>query len=156
MKIFNDEELVTASIEYANRNLGDVNFANDHAMVQTISSDFLAGCHHLQNKFVDLVNYGAGLIALERISHTRRGYDAAHDDQYQDEELARAAALYAAEGTETDASLFSRWPISGYPDRRGKIERIRQLTIAGALIAAEIDILIRKQLKEQAGEQSNG
>lgn len=75
------------------------------------------------------------------------GFSSEHDDQYQNEELERAAAIYAAPQQLRNMSM---WPFSPEwykpsPTRN----RLRELRIAGALIAAAIDRLIRKrQVKE--------
>lgn len=75
------------------------------------------------------------------------GFSSEHDDQYQNEELERAAAIYAAPQQLRNMSM---WPFSPKwykpsPTRN----RLRELRIAGALIAAAIDRLIRKrQVKE--------
>ena len=73
---------------------------------------------------------------IERIAKERQrqvsveGWTPQHDDEHKDGEMAIAAARYAAP--------YWEW------DKRGKHERIRQLEIAGALLAAEIDRLLRK------------
>lgn len=96
--------------------------------------------------------------ALKRIAAERdrqvnvEGFDFAHDDTHVDGSLAMAAACYAApceifrvEKDETMESLVDAWPESWDDnwDKRDLHARIRQLEIAGALIAAEIDRLLR-------------
>lgn len=104
---------------------------------------------------------------IERIAEERRrqieqeGYTPEHDDQHDEGELALVAALYATpiplyQISVTDDRKEERpgyrgitleaddpWPCSWGAewDKRTKHDRIRQLTIAGALIAAEIDRL---------------
>ena len=111
---------------------------------------------------------------IERIAAERQrqidqeAWTPEHDEQHKHGELAMAAALYA-----TPSALFSRidrqdggvlfedpWPWwcrhggtqRGGPtkewDKRAKHPRLRQLEIAGALIAAEIDRLERAALAE--------
>lgn len=92
-----------------------------------------------------------------------------HDDEHEDGELALAAVCYAApepifvheersvqanSSRGIDSNVYSYphrvvrgywdpWPWDDEWDKREKHDRIRQLTIAGALIAAEIDRLLR-------------
>lgn len=80
---------------------------------------------------------GNELISDERATHEAKGWTAAHDDAHKNGELALNAAQM----------------IFGYEDRWGLTNktfeeggRIRQLVVAGALIAAEIDRLQRKKL----------
>ena len=107
---------------------------------------------------------------IERIADERRrqreklGWSAMHDDDHEGGEMAMAAACYAA-----DSKLYVRedyagavhfvdpWPWETHKDARtytgnepdpGKesnAKRIRLLEKAGALIAAEIDRLLRQK-----------
>jgi hypothetical protein len=87
------------------------------------------------------------MSGIERIAAERRrqveaeGWTPEHDDGHRYGHLARAAAELAAEGTDMrteDPDGPDCWSlIRKHPDR------IRQLEIAGALIAAEIDRLLR-------------
>lgn len=98
---------------------------------------------------------GDEMIAAERNDQIKRGYSAEHDDQETKGQLAWSAALYAADHTPISTNtkhLRWPWPDNSYPDKRGQLDRIRQLTIAGALIAAEIDRLLRA--KDNAGHES--
>ncbi|WP_243612963.1 hypothetical protein [Shimia aestuarii] len=101
---------------------------------------------------------------IESISAERKrqieqeGWTHEHDDQHTDETLALVAALYAApfpllteevEQHDDGRSYFAfmdPWPASWDSswDRRSDHSRRRQLVIAGALIAAEIDRLDRE------------
>lgn len=99
---------------------------------------------------------GLLLIAHERQRQIHKeGFDIAHDDEHTDESLAEAAAWYASPyvdlcrikrvgGVEGDA-IVSAWPESWEEkwDKKDLHDRIKQLQIAGALIAAEIDRLYR-------------
>jgi hypothetical protein len=103
---------------------------------------------------------GARLITKERQRQIEvEGFNHKHDDAHIFGELARAAAVYAM-GTRNIFTGFPRgpsrrcpsptltniapvWPFSQEYDKRKKHSRIRQLEIAGALIAAEIDRLLR-------------
>lgn len=82
---------------------------------------------------------GTDLIRQER---TRQvdvlGWTEEHDKQHTNEQLADAAAFYAIPERYGEFLLF--WPWDEPPNKSNK-SRIRQLTIAGALIAAEIDRL---------------
>ena len=93
---------------------------------------------------------------VERIADERRrqveaeGYSAEHDDGHIHGELADAAACYAASQAIFDGREGSMWPWDDIDDKRPSRlpmddERIRLLEKAGALIAAEIDRLLRKQ-----------
>jgi len=107
---------------------------------------------------------GAQLIADERerqVSNLKWTPD--HDDAHTKGELAWAAVCYAAptlayrrEDAPCAVQFTDPWPWHDSHDKRpfagnavlpntvvGKAERIRQLTKAGALIAAEIDRLRR-------------
>jgi hypothetical protein len=103
--------------------------------------------------------YALGVVGLfvERAHQVvEKGHTLEADDRHTDESLALAAACYAApqalyraktreEGGQIIGGLVPAWPDS-WPaslDKRGKVSRIRQLEIAGALIAAEIDRLSR-------------
>ncbi len=102
---------------------------------------------------------GIELIAQERARHEELGFDAIHDTFETNQELAVAAGLYALDGTyadrviqdsmtyASDGEADTLWPWGSEGDdttcmdKRGELERVRELTIAGALIAAEIDRL---------------
>lgn len=89
---------------------------------------------------------GIDLIAAERQRQERvLGYSVRHDQEHVEEELARAAAVYALPPIfrthlERECRVWYPWP--GDWDFRGNTNRIRELQKAGALIAAEIDRLI--------------
>lgn len=86
---------------------------------------------------------GIELIAAERRRQVAvEGYDSAHDDEHAFGEMAIAAAELVVETT--DAALVGdfkedQWGLVA----RHRRDRIRQLVIAGALVAAEIDRLKR-------------
>lgn len=83
------------------------------------------------------------LIAEERSRQFEvKGFDAKRDSRYKNAELVKAAVAYALDGT-GDLSLIDTikelWP---WGEKNFKIRgRVEQLTVAGALIAAEIDRL---------------
>ncbi|AYF31082.1 hypothetical protein CSH63_27315 [Micromonospora tulbaghiae] len=80
------------------------------------------------------------LIAAERIRHLEgKGYDANHDDQYRDGELAGMALWYA-----DDESSAIDWP-GGLDDLPARGGRLQDLVRAGSLLAAEIDRLLRER-----------
>ncbi|MEK7767366.1 MAG: hypothetical protein AAB368_14140 [bacterium] len=110
--------------------------------------------------YLEAASPGAAAIVRERMWQIEEeGWTPEHDDKHQTEELAWAAACYAAPGkimgyrraggiaaslVEEGAYLvFEPWPFSAGWDKRGKHPRLRQLEIAGAFIAAEIDRLKR-------------
>jgi len=99
---------------------------------------------------------GVEMIAAERRRQAEvEGWTAAHDDTHARGEMALAAAVYA-----TPVPLFEKrerrgvvefadaWPWHPRWDKREKHERLKQLAIAGALIAAEIDRLQRRAQEE--------
>jgi hypothetical protein len=98
---------------------------------------------------------GVERIADERLRQIMtEGYSAEHDDGHIHGELAMAAACYAAPERlyEMREAFCDPWPFDEEddkrqpPDRRTSPEaRIRLLEKAGALIAAEIDRLLRKK-----------
>lgn len=111
---------------------------------------------------------GIELIAEERQRQIDvEGWTPEHDDEHTDESLAMAAALYATPTIlykvnvhENGVDFIDPWPwVNDDPgsrtdgahcwDGRESKPRLRQLTIAGALIAAEIDRIQRKQNKEK-------
>lgn len=101
---------------------------------------------------------GADLIAQERQRQVdSEGWSSQHDDMHDEGDLAMAAACYAATQTiytrrdlthegsvrHPVVTFAEAWPWEIRWDKRDKHDRIRQLVIAGALIAAEIDRLQR-------------
>jgi hypothetical protein len=88
---------------------------------------------------------GAEMIAAERWRQTEvEGWDAWHDDaEHTTGELVEAAVCYALAGIGAESDVVpARWPwvdADWKPSRDG----IVSLTKAGALIAAEIDRLLR-------------
>ena len=91
---------------------------------------------------------GSNLITAERIRQKEvEGWTLEHDDQFEDRELASAAMCYAEPGINERSWNLARWPWS--PEWwKPSSDPIRNLTKAGALIAAEIDRLIRKEKTE--------
>lgn len=84
---------------------------------------------------------GVDLIAAERQRQISvEGWSAEHDDTHRDGELAIEAALWATEQT---ARKSFRDGMCGPENHRQSKSRVKQLVIAGALIAAEIDRLQR-------------
>jgi len=85
---------------------------------------------------------GVEIIAIERARQkVSEGYTEGHDDAHVAGELAVAGAFYAMESTGIDHGLD--WPFDeNFPREKGH-SRLRQLQIAGALIAAEIDRRLR-------------
>lgn len=114
-----------------------------------------------------VVMNGSELIAAERRRQIEvEGWSAEHDDGNGGDDIAWAAVCYAAPGPVRRSRMVdcapSRavfpdlkprwvdpWPWDSKWDKREKHDRIRQLTIAGALIAAEIDRLLRRESREE-------
>jgi hypothetical protein len=92
---------------------------------------------------------GIELIAIERSRQvSQEGFDDHHDDCNYWSELAIAAASYALpesvvynDGSEWFSDRDELWPFKSEWFKTG--DRIRELSKAGALIAAEIDRLQR-------------
>lgn len=124
----------------------------------------------------ELLLNGIELIAAERKRQiTEKGYTPDHDDQHAGGELALVAALLASpellykqtsSGGRTGftdpwpESWERRWDQRPYYDKNGRPnhdvnfgtrERVQQLQKAGALIAAEIDRLLRIQANVAIG-----
>lgn len=91
---------------------------------------------------------GIDLIEAERMRQIEvEGWTPAHDDLHSKGELASAAICYAtnSEQRESAGRFFARlWPWSADFWKPTPDNRIRELTKAGALIAAEIDRQLRQ------------
>jgi hypothetical protein len=91
------------------------------------------------------VRNGVALIASERDRQVRsEGWTPEHDDEHENGELISAAVWYADNGCEFDLGLrLPPWPFE--PEAwKASDDRVGQLVKAGALIAAEIDRLQRR------------
>lgn len=112
---------------------------------------------------------GVTLIAEERRRQVEQeGFTAGNDANYTEGDLALVAALYATpiplyrvsidDDRQNQATshrgvtieLDDPWPVEwgAQWDKRTKHPRVRQLIIAGALIAAEIDRLLQEETRE--------
>ncbi len=108
----------------------------------------------------ELQSSGISLIRRERDRQIEdEGHTAANDDKQVNGELAIAAACYAVHGYDTKNERFEvnrvvssgfnegacedAWPWDPEWDKREEHPPLRRLVIAGALIAAEIDRLLR-------------
>jgi len=114
--------------------------------------------------------------SIELIVNERRrqieqeGWTPDHDDKHDGNQIAMAAACYASPvplRAHIEVSCGCReascqhpfgvhkwveaWPWDKNADKRVKLSRIRQLVIAAALCAAEIDRLQRNPAEEEAG-----
>jgi hypothetical protein len=93
------------------------------------------------------VKTGIELITEERADQIRKGWDAKHDDGHDIAELAMVASVVAANDTGVQCGPeMEDWGIIA----KHQNNRIHQLAIAGALIAAEIDRLQREALVKEA------
>lgn len=95
---------------------------------------------------------GAKLIAAERSRQRSRGkggeaYSLSHDQEHDKGEIARAAAVYAMppEFRERNQDLVAVLTPQHWHLKLRTGDRLRELVKAGALIAAEIDRLQRRQ-----------
>ena len=91
---------------------------------------------------------GAMLITSERRRQIQReGWTPEHDDAHEEDELARAAVKYIEAACAFDHGWHAMWPWE--PSWwKPSDDAIRNLTKAGALIAAEID-----RIRRIAGEE---
>lgn len=96
---------------------------------------------------------GVQVILSERIRQMEvEGWTPEHDEQHADGSLAKAAACYAVAEELREAGrprLPGFWPMSWDEEwfKPTPDDRIRELAKAGALIAAEIDRLLREKRK---------
>lgn len=90
---------------------------------------------------------GVDLITAERKRQVEEGWTPDHDDEHHDGALAWAAGEMAVDGHEWAYMIRPYSDMCGSLGKFGqggtKPDRVRLLTIAGALIAAEIDRLLR-------------
>ena len=93
---------------------------------------------------------GARMIADERDRQIKEsGYTEAHDDEHRQGELAIAAAQLAVDGTDEAVSdFYASRDVWGLIEKH-KADRTRQLIIAGALLAAEVDRRLRALLAKE-------
>ncbi len=101
------------------------------------------------------------MTGIERIAAERRrqidqkGYDASHDEVHRDSQLLRAGITHARHALQPEAVRSFIRP-HGWPWAEGEwtfdLDPVRELEIAGALIAAEIDRLIALQNKDPTNE----
>ena len=98
------------------------------------------------------ISRGATLIKDERERQIREeGWDAKHDDKHKLSELISAAICYADCARDKSGFHCSRFPSNWPWDEKSwkpTGDSIKDLTKAGALIAAEIDRLLRKGKKK--------
>lgn len=103
---------------------------------------------------------GVERIRAERSRQlTEERFDALHDERWDNGELAAAAACYAVKGVRLPGMGSQEiavwrggedaWPWTPGWDKREKHGRLRRLEIAGALIAAEIDRLVRSKTRQE-------
>lgn len=86
---------------------------------------------------------GILLIERERLRQIiDKGFTLEHDRRHANNELAWMAVHYAAPSTDGPEIATNRLPLPAEHDKRAKYDRIRQLAIAGACCAAEIDLLM--------------
>jgi len=107
---------------------------------------------NLPNSDREIVNlhlFGVDLIANERSRQViNEGYVACDDDNHTEGELARAAVHYATPVPlqvviDNSGRREGVWPFANCFNKKSQHCRLKQLAIAGALIAAEIDRLQR-------------
>jgi len=86
---------------------------------------------------------GVELIAIERKRQIEElGYDYSNDELYSNNQLAQAGAVYALKPLDNrieEGNFPSLWPWDKEYFKPTPEDRIKELTKAGALIAAQID-----------------
>lgn len=95
---------------------------------------------------------GAQLIAAERQRQIEvEGWDEGNDDQYENDELLHAAAVYMSATCIYGSPLEDVvWPWDPEWFKPGEpVDKIRCLTKAGAILAAEIDRLNRAAINRE-------
>lgn len=109
---------------------------------------------------------GIDLIKAERDRQIAKGWSVDHDDTHSSFEMPMAAICYAAAAAderpyfkqehklrnERWVKFYDPWPWEWNSDKRptwksSRIQRVRMLEKAGALIAAEIDRLLRLEAR---------
>lgn len=108
---------------------------------------------YLSDDTLGVRSVGAAMIFHERLRQIDdEGWTAEHDDDHVDGELARAAASYAL----IDLRPSTNWLLELWPWGDGcwkpSDDPIRNLVMAGALIAAEIDRLQRLKEAKNTGD----
>lgn len=97
-----------------------------------------------------IMKTGIERIADERKRQTEsEGWTPEHDAHHAAGELGWAAAHYATPGVAMREDFATLWPFGQDSDKKHKHDRIRQLEIAGALCAAEIDRLLLCEKQDQ-------
>ena len=96
---------------------------------------------------------GVALIYAERMRQQHEeGYTSEHDDQHTDGSIAQASAAYALSTLDVPdqaAKGLDLWP---WKDSAMSGDKVTCLQKAGALIAAEIDRLLRVKVKQGEAE----
>ncbi len=91
------------------------------------------------------------LIAAERQRQRQHGFDAKHDDQHDSLEIFTAAKLIIDRIYETNSTHFAKWAAAlrnkVFDKHQGNLAQ--QLVIAGALIEAQIEVILRADAKEE-------
>jgi hypothetical protein len=151
-----DRLAAVARAEAAERKLAQVTQERDAArgnerthreyahMMQEQRSQIAAHCTSVeqqltaaQSRVAAYEGAGIGLIAQERTRQiSKEGWTPGHDDEHDEGQLAKAAACYAL-----GRNHYWPWDMQWWKPTPN--DRIRELAKAGALIAAEIDRLIR-------------
>lgn len=107
------------------------------------SDELPAGCIIVWVPDESLPGPGVGLVAMERMRHEMLGYDAIHDAGHA-HQLVDAAGCYAKAGSYRPGSTPLGWPWQS-SDWKPSEDPVRNLTKAGALIAAAIDSLVAER-----------
>lgn len=117
-----------------------------------IAADLIVAAVNYAHGASNLMPMSSGVeaIAVERFRQKEEGRSPEHDAQHDSGELAEAAIFYIDPYMEEKADIDKPWPMEPQ-----KHPYVRRLTIAGALIAAEIDrLLALAEIQPETGDDS--
>lgn len=99
---------------------------------------------------------GLALIIEERTRQMEvEGFDGKHDSRNLPNELAIAASCYCLPPGQRELRVRDQWPFAYEWWKPTPEDRVKELTKAGALIAAEIDKLLAEQEKLKTPEEKS-
>lgn len=142
--------------------LGKVGYEKSKDVRMSIIDDFKAAAEWTMKAMLNVSpqpdDQAHQMITTERYEQILRGYDADHDDHLPEGRLLFGAVLLLVENSPLEHKFKDftwPWPADEYPDKRGKLDNINRLRIAGALIAALLDRELRRSASKQESEVSN-
>lgn len=99
---------------------------------------------------MEMTNAAEDVLAERRRQIEGEGWTTQHDDKYDMEEMAQAAASYALWAAELTETAMEVWPSSWSRHWFKPTDQRRDLVKAGALILAEIERLDRAAASKAA------